>query len=96
MLEDERFVEFNDVLFKAVWRDQKNMGDPETVKEVIEKGGFDFNKIFALSTDQRVKDELKERTVKAVERGLFGAPTMFLDNEMYWGQDRIFMIEEQL
>ena len=96
MLEDERFVEFNDVLFKAVWRDQKNMGDPETVKEVIEKGGFDVNKIFALSTDQRVKDELKERTVKAVERGLFGAPTMFLDNEMYWGQDRIFMIEELL
>ena len=96
MLEDARFVEFNDVLFKAVWRDQKNMGDPETVKEVIEKGGFDVNKIFALSTDQRVKDELKERTVKAVERGLFGAPTMFLDNEMYWGQDRIFMIEELL
>ena len=96
MLEDARFVELNDVLFKAVWRDQKNMGDPETVKEVIEKGSFDVNKIFALSTDQRVKDELKERTVKAVERGLFGAPTMFLDNEMYWGQDRIFMIEELL
>ncbi|MDC0255169.1 2-hydroxychromene-2-carboxylate isomerase [Bacteriovoracales bacterium] len=96
MLEDARFVELNDVLFKAVWRDQKNMGDPETAKEVIEKGGFDVNKIFALSTDQRVKDELKERTVKAVERGLFGAPTMFLDNEMFWGQDRIFMIEELL
>ena len=43
-----------------------------------------------------VKDDLKKRTGDAVEKGLFGAPTMFLDNEMYWGQDRIFMIEENL
>ena len=96
MIGDDRFVDFNDILFKAIWRDKKNMGDPEVVKEVILEGGFDLNKIFALSTDQKVKDELKERTGKAVERGLFGAPTMFFDGKMYWGQDRIFMIEEKL
>ena len=72
------------------------MGDPETVKKVIEKGGFDFNKVYSLSTDQSVKDDLKKRTGDAVEKGLFGAPTMFFDGKMYWGQDRIFMIEELL
>ena len=96
MMGDERFVDFNDVVFKSIWREKLNMGDPETVKKVIEEGGFDFNKIYALSTDQSVKDDLKKRTGDAVEKGLFGAPTMFLDNEMYWGQDRIFMIEENL
>ena len=96
MMGDKRFVDFNDLLFRAFWRDKKNMGDPETVKEVIEKGGFNFNKIHALSSDQSVKDELKKRTGEAVEKGLFGAPTMFLGDEMYWGQDRIFMIEERL
>ena len=96
MIKDERFFDFNDVLFRAIWRDKKNMGEPETVKEVIEKAGLDFNKIYALSTDQSIKDDLKQRTAEAVEKGLFGAPTMFLDGEMYWGQDRIFMIEESL
>ncbi len=96
MIKDERFVDFNDVLFRAIWRDKKNMGEPETVKEVIEKAGLDFNKIYALSTDQSIKDDLKQRTAEAVEKGLFGAPTMFLEGEMYWGQDRIFMIEESL
>ena len=81
MIKDERFVDFNDVLFKAIWRDKKNMGEPETVKEVIEKAGLDFNKIYALSTDQSIKDDLKQRTAEAVEKGLFGAPTMFLDGE---------------
>jgi 2-hydroxychromene-2-carboxylate isomerase len=56
-------------------------------------GGDEF---MALVGDAAVKDELKHRTQAAVERGMFGAPTMFVGDEMFWGQDRLDWVAEAL
>jgi 2-hydroxychromene-2-carboxylate isomerase len=43
-----------------------------------------------------VKDQLKVQTQDAVSRGVFGAPTFFVNNQMFWGQDRLDFIKEAL
>jgi 2-hydroxychromene-2-carboxylate isomerase len=72
------------------------MNDPATVGGALLKAGFDPQKLMALANDQATKDALKASTTEAVSRGVFGAPTFFVDGQMYWGQDRLDFVKEAL
>jgi 2-hydroxychromene-2-carboxylate isomerase len=96
MRESERMVPYVDAVLRAIWVDGRNMNDPATVGEVLQQAGFDPAKLLALASDPAVKDELKARTQEAVARGVFGAPTFFIGQEMFWGQDRLDFVKERL
>lgn len=87
---------YNDVVFDAVWVHQENMGDPEVVMRVLEGSGLDASGLMQATQDSKIKEQLVSETEKAVERGAFGAPTMFIDDEMFFGQDRLDFVEEML
>lgn len=89
MREDPRFDAYVDAVFRAIWVDGRPMGDPAEVAPVLAGIGIDAAEFGALVADETVKEALKRRTQAAVERGVFGAPTMFVDGEMFWGQDRL-------
>jgi len=82
--------------FDAVWVQEKNMGDPDVVNQVLSEAGLDAGRLMALSQDPEVKAELVADTEAAVARGVFGAPTLFLDGAMYFGQDRLDFIEDAI
>ncbi|PYY69904.1 disulfide bond formation protein DsbA [Pseudomonas jessenii] len=92
----ERFIAFIDCLFNALWVDGRNLNDPETVAAVLNGNGFDPNEVLALTADETVKATLKDNTEKAVQRGVFGVPSMFVDNQLYFGQDRLDFVLEAL
>ena len=92
----ERFVAFIDCLFKALWVEGRNLNDPATVAAVLSGNGFDPNEVLALTADETVKATLKDNTEKAVQRGVFGAPSMFVDDQLYFGQDRLDFVIEAL
>ena len=92
----ERFAEFVEAIFKAMWIDGRNMNDPAVVGEVLQAAGFDAAAVLALANAQETKDKLKATTQEAVERGVFGAPTMFVGKDMFWGQDRLDFVREYL
>jgi len=92
----ERFVAFIDCLFKALWVDGRNLNDPATVAAVLSDNGFDPNEVLALTTDETFNAMLKDTTEKAVQRGVFGVPSMFVDNQLYFGQDRLDFVLEAL
>lgn len=96
MREPARMQAYVDAVYRAIWVDAKNMNDPATVAEVLKQAGFDAEKLMALASDQAVKDQLKVQTQDAVSRGVFGAPTFFVNNQMFWGQDRLDFIKEAL
>ncbi|PTT94990.1 disulfide bond formation protein DsbA, partial [Pseudomonas sp. HMWF005] len=52
--------------------------------------------VLALTNDETVKAALKENTATAVKRGVFGAPSMFIGNQMFFGQDRLDFVEQAL
>ena len=82
--------------FDAVWVQEKNMGDPVVLSQALSEAGLDAEGLVALSQDPEVKAELLANTEAAVARGVFGAPTLFMDGAMYFGQDRLDFIEAAL
>ena len=93
---DPRFEDYCDAMFKAIWADSLNMNDPATAAEALRRAGFDAQALVALATVQTIKDALKAATQEAVARGVFGAPTFFVGDQMFWGQDRMEFVREAL
>lgn len=80
-------------IFSALWEQALNLGDPEVVRSVLTATGIDADDIFARVQRPEVKQALVATTEEAVRRGVFGAPTFFVGPEMFFGQDRLAMVE---
>ena len=93
---DEAFQRYMDAIYRAIWVEALNMNDPGVVSEVLSRAGFDPAAVLAMANEQATKDKLKAVTMTAVERGVFGAPTFFIGDHMYWGQDRIEQVIQAL
>lgn len=96
MRQPQQMRPYVDAVFRAIWVDGKDMNDPATVGAVLRQAGFDAQHLLALAADPQVKEQLKTVTQEAVARGVFGAPTFFVGQEMYWGQDRLDFVQEAL
>ncbi len=92
----ERFIDFIDCLFRALWVDGRNMGDPAVVAAVLAEHGFDPAQVLELAQDEEVKNALKHKTEEAIARGVFGAPAMFVGQQLFFGQDRLDFVREAL
>jgi len=90
------FARYTEAMFSAMWEQARNLGDLREVAAVLSAAGFDPAAFETLVGDPAVKDKLKTDTEQAVARGVFGAPTFFVGEDMYWGQDRIDFVAEAL
>ena len=90
------FLRYLDVVFVAMWREPRNLGDPAVLADVLREGGFDPARIAALASEPEVKAQLIANTEEAVARGAFGAPTFFVGEQMFFGQDRLEFVREAL
>ena len=91
-----QFDHYVKAVFEALWVQQKNLGKPEVVAEVLRAAGFDPAEFERLVNDEAVKERLKGTTEEAIKRGVFGAPTFFIGDEMHFGQDRLDFVAEAL
>jgi 2-hydroxychromene-2-carboxylate isomerase len=89
-------IPYSDVIFRAMWADGRDMTSPAVISDVLTKTGIDAARLIAGSQEPAIKDALKTETQEAVQRGLFGAPVLFVGDEMYFGQDRLQYAEEHL
>lgn len=96
MHQPKRFQDFIDCLFSALWVEGRHLGDPTVVADVLAERGFDAQKILTLANDEAVKTALKDTTEQAIQRGVFGAPSMFVGNQLFFGQDRLEFVREVL
>ena len=92
----ERFIDFIDCLFRALWVDGRNLGDPAVVAAVLAEHGFDPAQVLELTQDEAVKNALKHKTEEAIARGVFGAPSLFVGQQLFFGQDRLDFVREAL
>ncbi|MCO7513837.1 2-hydroxychromene-2-carboxylate isomerase [Pseudomonas guariconensis] len=92
----ERFEALLEVLFNGLWVHRRNLGEAAVLDETLEQGGFDPAVFHALVAQAEVKEALKRATEEAVARGVFGAPTCFVGERMFFGQDRLDFVEEAL
>jgi 2-hydroxychromene-2-carboxylate isomerase len=83
-------------IFAAYWGDGRDVSLPEVVEEVARSIGIDGAQLLKDAASQEVKDELRKNTEEATARGAFGAPAMFIGDELYWGNDRLDFVERRL
>jgi len=96
MREPDRFLPYVDLMFRAMWAEPVNLGDPSVVATTLTAAGFDAGAFAAMIGDADVKAKLIANTEEAVQRGVFGAPTMFVGGEMFFGQDRLEFVKDAL
>ncbi len=77
----------------AMWENGENMSDPEVFTAVMTNAGLDGAGLLAATQDPAVKSKLAANTDAAVERGVFGVPTFFIGDEMFFGKDRLDQVE---
>jgi 2-hydroxychromene-2-carboxylate isomerase len=90
---DGLFERYHPVIYKAMWVDGRNLNDIKEVASVLGEAGLDATKFGNRIQDQDVKDRLKATTEEAVARGVFGAPTCFVDGQLFFGNDRLHFVE---
>jgi len=93
---DEPFQRYIDAMYQAMFGQPRNLGDPAEVAAVLTAAGFDAARFMAQIGEQAVKDRLKDNTTQAVARGVFGAPSFFVGDALFWGQDRIDQVGQAL
>jgi 2-hydroxychromene-2-carboxylate isomerase len=90
---DGSFAIYHPAIFRAMWVDGRNLNDMTEVAAVLAAAGLDAQKFGNRIQEQDVKDRLKATTDEAVGRGVFGAPTSFVDGQMFFGNDRLPFVE---
>lgn len=90
------FMPYVEAIMAAMWEDGLNTGDPDVVKDVLDKAGLDSAALLAKADDADVKAELVSNTEKAAARGAFGVPTFFVGDEIFWGKERLGQVAAAL
>jgi len=84
-------------LYKAAWVLDKNIGDENVLKKVLEESGFDSKNLLIKSQENWVKEKLKENTTRAINQGVCGVPSFQVDGgDVIWGQDRLDILMDLL
>lgn len=95
-LEGDDQIKFIEALMPAIWEQELDVSDVDAVVSMLTKAGFDAQSLAAKAQDPAIKQAVIDSTEKAVERGVFGIPTFFIGEEMFFGKERLGQIEEML
>ena len=87
-----RFGEYHHPIYRARWADPCDVSQPEIVKRHLAEAGLDADAALARAESGELLQQLEADTKEAIERGVFGVPTIFVGDEMFWGNDRFELV----
>ncbi len=90
------FDSVHQALFDAMWVHEKNLSDASVLAGIAAGAGLSVEETVSEISSDRIKDRLRENTDEAIRRGAFGAPTMFVGDEMFFGNDRFEFVMQAL
>lgn len=94
--EEGVFDKIHGRLFEAMFVDDRDLGDATVIRELLGDAGLDADRLLERAGDAAIKDKLRANTEEAVSRGAFGAPTFFVGEEMFFGNDRLDFVRAAL
>ena len=89
-------LSFARAAFEAYWAREADISQDDVLADLCEQCGIEVKAFFAAIGQQAVKDQLKANTEEVIRRGGFGSPTMFLEDDMYFGNDRLPLLRSAL
>jgi 2-hydroxychromene-2-carboxylate isomerase len=90
------FVPYVDAMFRNMWAESRKMDDPEVIRASLKEAALDADLLLRRIQDDDVKSRLLANTQNAVERGVFGSPSFFVGDEMFFGKDQLRDVEEEI
>ena len=88
-VEDNKKEEYLNSFFEAYWKEDIDLSNEDTIKQLLKKLKIDENDFFNSIGNQDIKDKLKQLIQEAFQKEVFGAPTFIVNNKIFWGQDRL-------
>ena len=83
-------------LFTGMWERDLDISSDAVLRTLVSECGLSADELMAATETSAVKDKLRAYTDEAISRGVFGAPAMMVDGELFWGNDRLHFLEQQL
>ncbi|MBR0671329.1 2-hydroxychromene-2-carboxylate isomerase [Neoroseomonas soli] len=83
-------------VLKALWEEEKDPADPATFAALVRDCGLDAEKVMALGAEPHWLERRTADTKAALDRGVFGAPSYVIGDDIFWGQDRLDFVARRL
>ena len=93
---DQPAIKLAHRVLKALWQEEKDPGDPATLAELITEIGLDARQVMQLGEDPKWAERRIADTKAALDKGVFGAPSYVIGDDIFWGQDRLEFVERRL
>jgi 2-hydroxychromene-2-carboxylate isomerase len=93
---DQPAIKLAHAVLKAVWQRERNPGDLATLGALITEIGLDANRVMKLAEQPRWAERRLADTQAALDRGVFGAPSYVIGDDIFWGQDRLEFVQRRL
>lgn len=82
--------------FKNLWQNNRDICDLKFFEDYCKKNDLNFKKIINIAIHKKTKKILLDNTNEAIKRGVFGSPAYYFRGQIYWGQDRIFVLSKKI
>jgi 2-hydroxychromene-2-carboxylate isomerase len=83
-------------VFESYWTDDKDISQDDVLREIVKEAGLDEKEFFTKIASAEYKARLRANVEELIERGGFGSPTMFVEGSMFFGNDRLPLVEHEL
>lgn len=80
-------------IFRGCWVEERDMANPEELHDIVKAQGLNTAQLVASARSDETRSRYQALTDEALARGVFGAPTYFYNDEMFWGQDRLDFLD---
>ena len=95
VIDENKKKKYIDNFFDAYWLSNLDLSNIEIIKKILKKLKIDYKYFFEKINEKKIKDILKKITQDAYDKEIFGAPTFYVNNKIFWGQDRLdYALEE--
>lgn len=90
------FVQYVDAVYHHMWAEPKKMDDADVIRAALTASGLPAEAIMAGMQQSVVKQQLIKNTEDSVARGVFGSPSFFVGDELFFGKDKLVEVEEEI
>jgi 2-hydroxychromene-2-carboxylate isomerase len=87
---------FASLILRAIWAEERDIADENTLFTIAEGAGLNGRVVLELSKSEEIRQQFDRYTHEAQTRGVFGSPFYIIENEIFWGQDRLEFVEKLL
>ena len=89
-------LNFGKEVLTRLWADEQDISQDTVLEDICKKLDINFNELKKQADSDETKNIYASNSQEAIDKGVFGAPSFIIDNELFWGQDRLDFLEDKI